>query len=262
MISGVTLTCGRHQCRHRCHQLVDHSKMKCEDFVQQTCSQGHKSKVKCHLHSTGHCTACERETLIQERCRERNEKLDRVREDKQRAHALRMAEIQNEIAHNKRILKEQREEKDRENAIRQSERDLSNMRQQVTEKVENVRVLDQNTFHSDKVSKAAQQCKHAEVSSTSSSVLGGDWYPDSDAKDDWEHRKSHYGEENEFLDELMGMIGLEEVKEQFMSIKDRIDLAVRQDIDLKNERLSVSLLGNPGTGKFFTSYVDYQMADA
>jgi len=206
--------------------------------------------------------ACERETLIQKRFRERNEKLDRVREDKQRAHALRMAEIQNEIAHSNRILKEQREDKDRENAIRQSERDLSNVRQQVTDKVENVRVLVQKTFHSDKVSEAAQQSKHAEVPSTSSTVLSEDWYPDSDAKDDWEHRKSNYGEENEFLDELMGMIGLEEVKEQFMSIKDRIDLAVRQDINLKNERLSVSLLGNPGTGNFFTFQVDNQMANA
>jgi replication-associated recombination protein RarA len=32
-------------------------------------------------------------------------------------------------------------------------------------------------------------------------------------------------------------------------VKDKVDLAVRQNIDLKHERFSASLLGNPITGK-------------
>ena len=46
----------------------------------------------------------------------------------------------------------------------------------------------------------------------------------------------------------MGMIGLEDVKEQFLSIKEKIDTAVRQNVDMKDERFGAALLGNPGTG--------------
>ncbi|GME34132.1 NFX1-type zinc finger-containing protein 1 [Neofusicoccum parvum] len=45
------------------------------------------------------------------------------------------------------------------------------------------------------------------------------------------------------------MIGLENVKEEFLDIKAKIEVAIRQNIDMKNERLGAALLGNPGTGK-------------
>ncbi|KAF9871866.1 hypothetical protein CkaCkLH20_10800 [Colletotrichum karsti] len=51
------------------------------------------------------------------------------------------------------------------------------------------------------------------------------------------------------LDNLMGMIGLESVKEEFLSIKNKVDTSVRQGISLSKERFSCTLLGNPGTGK-------------
>ncbi|GME65999.1 AAA family ATPase [Neofusicoccum parvum] len=45
------------------------------------------------------------------------------------------------------------------------------------------------------------------------------------------------------------MIGLENVKDEFLAIKAKIDVAVRQNIEMKNERFGAALLGNPGTGK-------------
>jgi hypothetical protein len=46
----------------------------------------------------------------------------------------------------------------------------------------------------------------------------------------------------------MEMIGLEDVKSQVLRIKAKVDTSVRQDTDLKKERLGLVLLGNPGTG--------------
>jgi hypothetical protein len=46
----------------------------------------------------------------------------------------------------------------------------------------------------------------------------------------------------------MDMIGLEEVKSQVLRIKAKIDTAIRQNTDFKEERFGVTLLGNPGTG--------------
>lgn len=54
---------------------------------------------------------------------------------------------------------------------------------------------------------------------------------------------------NEHLDSLMEMIGLEDVKQTLLTIKAKIDTAIRQNTDLKEERFRVSLLGNPGTGE-------------
>lgn len=45
------------------------------------------------------------------------------------------------------------------------------------------------------------------------------------------------------------MIGLESVKQQFLTIKIKVDTVVRQNVPLKGERFGAALLGNPGTGK-------------
>ncbi|KAK0650649.1 NFX1-type zinc finger-containing protein 1 [Lasiodiplodia hormozganensis] len=66
---------------------------------------------------------------------------------------------------------------------------------------------------------------------------------------EWKDQKQFDGASNSALDDLMGMIGLENVKDQFLSIKGKIDVAIRQGLDMKNERFGAALLGNPGTGK-------------
>src|SRR5690606_12548612 len=66
----------------------------------------------------------------------------------------------------------------------------------------------------------------------------------SNAKDDWDHQKEFEGAKNEQLDSLMKMIGLEEVKQKFLNIKAKVDTALRQGTDMKNERFGAALLGN------------------
>lgn len=46
------------------------------------------------------------------------------------------------------------------------------------------------------------------------------------------------------------MTGLEDVKKQVLSIRNKVDTSIRQGTDLKGERFNISMLGNPGTGAF------------
>ncbi|KAI1807173.1 P-loop containing nucleoside triphosphate hydrolase protein [Daldinia bambusicola] len=69
------------------------------------------------------------------------------------------------------------------------------------------------------------------------------------AEADWHYQKKYENAFNEALDSLFKMIGLETVKKEFLAIKARIDTAVRQGVDTKDERFGAALLGNPGTGK-------------
>jgi hypothetical protein len=52
-----------------------------------------------------------------------------------------------------------------------------------------------------------------------------------------------------FVTLINWLLGLEEVKQQFLSIKAKVDTVVRQNVSLKDERFGAVLLGNPGTGK-------------
>jgi hypothetical protein len=51
----------------------------------------------------------------------------------------------------------------------------------------------------------------------------------------------------------MAMIGLEDVKQEFLTIKSKVDLTLRQNTLLASKRFSCSMLGNPGTGESFHS---------
>ena len=70
----------------------------------------------------------------------------------------------------------------------------------------------------------------------------------SGAKAEWERQKEMEGAVNDALDSIMEMTGLEKVKEQVLSIKTKVDTALRQGTSLLNERFNVAMLGNPGTG--------------
>jgi len=62
------------------------------------------------------------------------------------------------------------------------------------------------------------------------------------------------GARNEAPDSLVDMVGLD-VNDKFLSIKSRIDTAVRQNIDMKDKRFSAALIGNLGTGAPWLSYM-------
>jgi hypothetical protein len=66
---------------------------------------------------------------------------------------------------------------------------------------------------------------------------------------EWERRKKEYGEKSRALDQLMTMIGLEEIKKEFLAIKATIDAAHRRKGRLRRQDFNLVLTGNVGTGK-------------
>lgn len=64
---------------------------------------------------------------------------------------------------------------------------------------------------------------------------------------EWLRQKTELGEENEPLDRLMCMVGLEDVKAHFLLVKARVEAAKRRDA-MGELRLDLVLMGSLGTG--------------
>ncbi|KAK4201316.1 hypothetical protein QBC40DRAFT_223947 [Triangularia verruculosa] len=66
---------------------------------------------------------------------------------------------------------------------------------------------------------------------------------------EWERRKKELGEKSAAIDQLMAMVGLEQVKSEFLAIKSTIDAAKNRKGMLRRQEFNLALIGNPGTGK-------------
>lgn len=66
---------------------------------------------------------------------------------------------------------------------------------------------------------------------------------------EWERRKKEFGEKSKALDQLMAMVGLEEVKREFLAIKATIAAANQRKGKLRRQDFNLVLTGNAGTGK-------------
>ncbi|KAK4158468.1 P-loop containing nucleoside triphosphate hydrolase protein [Chaetomidium leptoderma] len=70
----------------------------------------------------------------------------------------------------------------------------------------------------------------------------------SPAEKEWARQKE-LGEKSEVLDKVMSLVGLENVKMEFLTIKATIEAARQRRGQLKRQDLNLVLMGNPGTGK-------------
>ncbi len=96
-----------------------------------------------------------------------------------------------------------------------------------------------------KVAPSVASSKHRNGIATSNpSIIG-----QSKAEANWQYQKDFEGANNQYIDAIMDMIGLEEVKAQILRIKDKIDVSKRQNTDMSKERFNIVFLGNPGTGE-------------
>lgn len=68
------------------------------------------------------------------------------------------------------------------------------------------------------------------------------------AADEWNRQKQN-GIKNEAIDDLMKLVGLEEVKQMFLDIKAKVDICREQGVSPANERCNIVFQGNPGTGE-------------
>ncbi|PVI08396.1 P-loop containing nucleoside triphosphate hydrolase protein [Periconia macrospinosa] len=250
---GVLLSCKQHKCPQKCHQLQDHSKMICKAIVESICAKNHKSSRFCHEPAGSNCRKCEKEAKEAEKRRKRVWELDRERQAKQDAYAAELALLEEEIEHEKRRMRDAAETHSRQNVLAQKRLDLANMKK--SGQLPSTQGMpgswpqagDQSA-NSTGTSPAKQSVAQPTDPDKSTSAVPSNW-DESEAKDDWNWQKKFERAENEALDELMDMIGLESVKQKFLATKTKVDTVVRQNVSLSGERFGAALLGNPGTGK-------------
>jgi len=177
---------------------------------------------------------------------------------KQRAYALKLADLQDEIAHERRLQRDVSDQQTRDQVLAQHSRQLAdlkaNQRQKACQSPQSSPDADairRTSFGTATANKSHTSTALGPKSSNSIIVSPQDEesrpVTTSSAREEWEHQKE-FEVSSEALDNLMGMIGLEEVKEQFLTIKSKVDTVVRQGTTLKDERFGAAFLGNPGTG--------------
>ncbi|KAM3565705.1 hypothetical protein MY1884_000014 [Beauveria asiatica] len=232
-ICGAALGCGQHTCQRRCHSIVDHSKVKCDQDLEKKCEKQHSYQVKCG-ESHARCRHCLQEEADMARRAKRDLEMEKDRQARQAAYRQELSIIQDEIESLKRQNKYLQEEESQSRTMQQLREDLAALKETKER---------QESMEKSRRALTLQNDKSAAPTQTTSDIA-----PDS-AHYEWERMKRDEHASNAELDALMSMIGLESVKMSFLDIKSRVDTALRQGVSTENERFGCSLLGNPGTGK-------------
>src|ERR1700709_2805643 len=97
--SGALLKCGVHKCPSSCHQLFDHSRIRCIAVLKQQCSEGHSQLWQCDqgAYAPVSCQKCEQERKEAER-RARKVALDQQKRDtKSQKHLKELAKVQGDF---------------------------------------------------------------------------------------------------------------------------------------------------------------------
>ncbi|KAK8151607.1 P-loop containing nucleoside triphosphate hydrolase protein [Phyllosticta citribraziliensis] len=243
---GAKLSCGVHECPQRCHQISDHSKMDCEKMMSDTCPQKHRMTWRCQNGRPTACKQCDFEAKEMERKVERDLELDIRRQEQQRLYSLQLVELQNELDYQRRLRREQAEEAEHQKVLQQHKEDLEDLKRVGTRTVPN----GQNSHLNGSATQIASPPPAAASSpgngtlseQTSSGQTPGSYpaatpadetgseSPNRDdkrrgTKDEWKYQKQYERASNPALDQLMDMIGLENLKEEFLAIKTKIDTA-------------------------------------
>ncbi|KAH7908721.1 P-loop containing nucleoside triphosphate hydrolase protein [Hygrophoropsis aurantiaca] len=277
---GTMLSCNLHRCPSRCHQLYDHSKMPCGHILYSKCLGNiHDLTWQCHQGPPATCSKCDREAARAAKEQAKAFKLQQQRDADRLAHERRMADIEAQYAQENESAADARLAKQRADAIRQKLKDLEDLKAQ-NQKAANssqnsnsvpfspppsVASMPQSSGPAPPIPTSNQSAtpppsqppppppKPDARTSTQPATSPPSQPPPpplkSEAGEDWQRQKDIEGARNDALDKIMDMTGLEDVKNQVLRIKAKIDLAARQGLSLDKERLNLALLGNPGTGK-------------
>jgi hypothetical protein len=220
--SGKLLSCGLHPCPFRCHGLQDHSKMDCTAIISSECPRNHNITRRCHDKAVATCKKCDRDARELEKRRERDHKLDQQRQAQQQAYAARLAEIEDEIEHQKQRLRDEADEQDRQAALAQKKQDLKSLKTKSGITLDeasppnphtNPPVISGSAPSKHKPTSFSKSSAPSDQSSSTSDEANSDeddqrlYWDKSAAKDDWEEQKAMWGAENDSLDALMSMIG-------------------------------------------------------
>ena len=255
--SQSLLSCGMHSCPSKCHQLYDHSKMKCEYIVQKNCSKGHDQGYACHEGPQPSCKKCDQQAKLAEKKRQEALESQRKRDAEEQKHLRRMADIDAEIDLERQKIADARLKEEREKSISQKNSDLENIKSRVagtissftgstvsqskSHAVTNKTELSTNQSHS-----VHKDLKSPRTSARQTSIACGCLI--SPSQEEWRRQKQFDGAINDHVDNIMDMVGLESVKSKVLDIKDRVETSKRQNTLLNRVRFNAVFLGNPGTG--------------
>ena len=228
--------------------------MPCEAVLHSKCPSGHPQSWKCHKNLPPNCKICDREAKAAADKQEEAFGLQKKRDIEQQAFSKKIAELEAKIAAERQRIRDILLDKERQDAIRQKERDLEDAKSfsnRATTTNEKLPGLPHPASKTPTISTQTIKSPTVKLNVTATATPPPDDKTPSQLE--WEREKNVEGARNDAIDAIMDMIGLESVKEQVLGIKSKIAVTRRQNTSLKDERFNIVLLGNPGTGK---AYVD------
>lgn len=190
-----------------------------------------KVEGQCRLQKHRFQTDCWRLSQPCSKC-ERDAALQKSRQRKQDEYLLKLIEIDDRIAAQKNAAQDFDDQDKREAILKQKEEELKEATRTAAAK------------------RDSQSRKRKAGAPNLAPKASPKAEPDakSEASQEWEREKKHSGAENEHIDSIMAMIGLESVKKSVLDVKDKVEISIRQEADITKERFNAILIGNPGTG--------------
>ncbi|KAK2742940.1 hypothetical protein FQN57_005070 [Myotisia sp. PD_48] len=258
---GVQLKCGIHGCPSSCHQLYNHSKILCKVVLKQQCPNGHSQYWRCHTGAPQVCQKCERDKKQAVERAEKNLEEKLKLEAQAKAHLKEFSRIDAEIEQLHWETKEARLEFEQQAILRQKRKDLADAKERSNRKLilsqaesssadgsEDDGLAPTGRPVSPQTTSSGVKCppEHSKLREHIKKVVE---HNKSSSKTEWQRQKDQENANNPAIDKIMEMIGLEDVKAQVLKIRAKVETSKRQGVDLNKERLGLTLLGNPGTGK-------------
>jgi len=261
--------------------------MRCEEIVSSLCPKGHPRSSTCNDGPPTTCSKCERGAKRLKTKQDQEFLRKQRREAEEHAHLDRMDALDAKLAEIKRAEEDLRLKEDRARALKQKEIDLaiamafasspplSQAENPEVDPLHQVSVLGLSDSSSGEfytttasaidgsdlaqdhigVSQNSLSDEASSKSTASSNFVQRPFppLPPSPSAQEWKRQKEVQGKGNSAVDSIMDMTGLEEVKRQVLQVIAKIEASTRQHASIKQERFNVVLLGNPGTGCYFSS---------
>jgi len=244
-----------------------------EHAYDDKCPKGHSRSWKCHQPSPQICAKCDDDKRKVEKAAFKARQLQDQQDREEREYLEHLAHLDSLIADERQRTKDAQIAKERALALEQKEKDLT----QATTLALGALTMSSSSANQSPAGKgskspargSSQSPAKASVANNQASVTEK---PSSyaarvvkrrvsPAKQEWQSQKAAENLSNSDFDAVMDMIGLEEVKLQILRIKAKVEVSIRQNSDMGQDRLNVAFMGNPGTG-MFDSVPLYQLEES
>ena len=101
--------------------------MDCRVSVEFVCLRKHKTKRPCHQ-ANDPCRACQEEDRLAEKRRLRDQQLDNQRLKNAEDYARQLQGVEDEIEHQRKLLKDQANEQERKSVLKRRQEDLEGLK--------------------------------------------------------------------------------------------------------------------------------------